>query len=351
MLILNDLHLGVRRSAGTTPASAEALRMEMHRGFAELLALATGHVCILGDLFDEFTVESFDLITTFHTLADWLNTGTGNLILVRGNHDWHPSGTKVSSFDLLADLLGRMYGARVSAIRDGATSVGENIIVVPHMPNQDLFDMELDAVMDRDGQYLLTHCNIMPPACHGKRDHSLTIGEERAKQLTERFTILNAHEHQHYFHHLGRGIHCLGNQIPSSVADCMAKGHAQGDGIKYAYEITDQGVVRHPVWSALESFAVVDWRDLDTSDPDRDFIRVEGDATAAEAARVVDAIAKFRSKSRAFVVSNAVRTEGQAGVEEAAAATFDSLQAFDVVGALLAELEPAERKVIEEILA
>ncbi|UCV26703.1 metallophosphoesterase [Ferribacterium limneticum] len=360
---MNDLHIGVKRSAGTTPATQVALRQSILTRLRELLDAAfcadeAKDVLILGDLFDEFTVELADLWETLDIFASWLSTSGSRLILVRGNHDWSPKADRLSSFDLLASCLQRMYYEQVSIIREGMTLISKQVFIIPHMPNQDLFDMELDKAIELASSvqagvplYLLTHCNVLPPACHGQRDHSLNIDMDRAVQLTKHFTILNAHEHQHQFHNIGRGIYCLGNQIPTSVADCMAKGAAQSDGIKYAHEINDQGVVKHPVWDAINEFSRIDWRELDQPIVDTvKFVRIEGSALAEESSRAVDAIARFRNQSDAFVVSNAVRVEGQEGVEDAAAATFEGLKSFDVLEALLGELNPEERMVIELVM-
>jgi UDP-2,3-diacylglucosamine pyrophosphatase LpxH len=349
-LILNDLHLGVKRVTGTTPASAQALRDYLLSSFRNLLP-ADKDVLILGDLFDDFTVETMDFWNTLSVLLQWLSLHKNNLFLVRGNHDWHPRGDKLSSFDALANLLRHMYQSQVQVVRGGATCIGHGIWVVPHMPNQDLFDLELDEVAKGEGAYLLTHCDMMPPAVYGQRDHSLAIGEARAKQLAERFVVLNAHEHQAISYNLGRGIHCLGNQIPSSIADCLTHGKRQADGRKYTMTITpDLGRAREVTWDATASFHRVDWRDIDTLPDETQFVRIEGQASASEAVLAVDAIAKLRNSHSAFVISNAVAVEGQEGVEEAAAAVSQNLKAFDLMAALLAELEPTERQIIEEVL-
>ena len=346
--IINDIHIGVKRSAGTTPNSAAALRKYILDSFAKLLP-ADKDVLILGDLFDEFVVDIVDFWETFSILSAWLSIHGNHLTLVRGNHDWSPKASAKSSFDLLADLLLHVYD-RVTVVRDGVMDIGNGVVVVPHVANQDCFELELDRAVAMGGIYLLTHCNLIPPACHGRHDHSLTIDEDRAIVLSKQLVILNAHEHQHITYDLGKGIHCLGNQIPSSIADCLSKGRHQQDGIKYVTVIEpDMGLSKIPVWDAFGEFAIVDWRDVESA-PDVQFIRVSGSAKAEEAALVVDAIAKLRSTSSAFVISNAVQVEGQEGIEEAAAATYESIKVFDVMSALLGELEPAERKVIEEVM-
>ena len=52
LLILNDCHIGVKRSAGTTPASALALRRYLLDSFRSLLP-DDKDVLVLGDLFDD----------------------------------------------------------------------------------------------------------------------------------------------------------------------------------------------------------------------------------------------------------------------------------------------------------
>lgn len=344
--IINDLHIGVKRSAGTTPASASALRKYLLDGLRTLMD-TDDDVVILGDLFDDFTVEASDLYATFEILASFPN----RLFLVRGNHDWSPRADKKSSFDLLADVLSHGSG-NVQVVRDGLTHIGNGIWVIPHMPNQDLFDLELDRALKVDGYYLLTHCNMMAPEAWGKSDHSLNITKERAEQLAEKFVTMNAHEHQHVFHNIGKGIHCLGNQVPSSIADCLSRGKAQASGVKLLTTITDDyGLNQTTVWRSTDNFWIVDWRDLDSVPPDARFIRVEGEAEASEAALVVNAIAELRKCHDAFVIGNAVRVSGQEAISEETAQAFQSIKAFDVMEAILSELNKAERTKIEEILA
>ena len=103
-------------------------------------------------------------------------------------------------------------------------------------------------------------------------------------------------------------------------------------------------------WDAFGSYQRIDWRELDQVG-DTEFIRVSGDATAAESTQVMDAIAKLRNKSSAFVIANAVRIDGQEGAEQAAEEIFQGLKGFNVMGALLNELNEKERKVVEEVLS
>ena len=60
--VFNDLHLGVQRSGGTTPATAEALREYAHRKHAQLLDLAyDGDTIIInGETVVGFNQEKID---------------------------------------------------------------------------------------------------------------------------------------------------------------------------------------------------------------------------------------------------------------------------------------------------
>ena len=92
--------------------------------------------------------------------------------------------------------------------------------------------------------------------------------------------------------------------MPSSVADCM------GNDVKFALRIADTSLKMDVTWNAVDSFARVDWDQIPDYGGTADFIRVEGKATAAQAGEVVAAIAKFRQRSGALVITNAVAIEG-----------------------------------------
>ncbi len=351
LVILNDLHLGAKRVGGTTPVSADRLKGYLLSALSDFLKTIKGaDLLIAGDLFDDFDVEPRQLLETYTVLSTWLSSCDSALYLVGGNHDFSPRGDKVSGFHLLANFLIGRFEGRVTLIDKGLNHVRDNVWAISHVANQDLFDMELDRAMTLDGGYLITHCNFMPPPCHGRRDHSLCVDEDRARALTERWIVLNAHEHQHLTHTFSKPVICMGNQWPSSVADCLVKGVAQLDGRKYAHEISDTGVRRIETWCADASFVRVDWRELDSVPASVEFIRVEGSASAEEAALVTAAIAKFRQVVDAYVVANAVSVEGVQGVEDAADAVFENVKAFDVMDALLEHLTPEQQAVIEEVL-
>jgi hypothetical protein len=354
--VINDLHLGVTRVAGTTPASAAALRNNLQESFYRLVNQHLDKdIIILGDLFDSFTVDAGEIWSTFSTLSSWLDSSAGmgtRLILVAGNHDWAPRGAQVSSFHLLAAILETLCPSRVRIVDTdhGLSTVAERIYVIPHVPNQDLFDIELNKALELPDGYLLLHANCANFFAE-KSDHSLNVNEDMLAKLAKKHRVLFAHEHLHRELAWSKTVTVLGNQFPSSVSDCLAHGEGQKDGKKYAHVIeSDLGLTRIETWSEAGSYAEIPWTELGEDDGD-EFVRVVGQATAAQAADVINAISKYRQRSAAYVVSNAVEIEGIAGVDELATASLESVRAFDVLGALLEVLDPEEAKVIREVMA
>lgn len=348
MLILNDLHVGASRKAGTTPASQAALTEHIHQHFEALInATDEDHIVINGDLFDGFEVPGTDLIRTFNVLDHWFMRArqAQHLTLVAGNHDWNPRADRVSSFHLLAHFLRVRRGMSVDVIDHtrGFSRVADRVWAIPHMPNQDLFDIELSRAMADRGDILLLHANYDNNFAV-ESDHSLNVSREIAGQLVDRgWTLIFGHEHQV---RVTESIVIPGNQVPTSVADCLGcKG-------KYYLTLSGKETQLHE-WLNLEEdkvFTRLDWRNLD-ADPGYQFIRVEGTATAEEAAEAVDAVARFRAKSQAFVVTNAVKVEGVAAFDELAEMSLEQITAFNVLDALLEELSEEEGKVVKELLS
>ena len=353
MLILNDLHIGASRKAGTTPASQAALSEYIHQNFEALInATDEDHIVINGDLFDGFEVPGTDLIRTFNVLDRWFMKArqAQHLTLIAGNHDYNPRGDKVSSFHLLAHFLKVRRGMAVDVIDHtrGFSRVADRVWAIPHVANQDLFDIELHKALDAagDGDFLLLHANYNNNFAV-EADHSLNVSKEAADLLISAgWTLILGHEHQY---RVTPGIVISGNQIPTSVADCL------GCGGKYYLTLSGKEL-QLKEWLNLEEdgvFTRIDWHDIQEldADPDYQFIRVEGTATAEEAAEVVDAVARFRAKSEAYVVTNAVKVEGVAAFDELAEMSLEQITAFNVLDALLEELSEEEGKVVKELLS
>jgi hypothetical protein len=125
------------------------------------------------------------------------------------------------------------------------------------------------------------------------------------------------------------------------VADCL------GNSSKRYIHFKDGQVDFVESWEAKDNYAELDWRSLPQDNPAK-FIRIVGDAVNAEAAQVIDAIHRFRQKSNAFVITNAVKIEGIADIESLPS-TFEAAKKFDVMEFVYGQLNEAEAEVIRKI--
>ena len=346
--ILNDTHIGVTRQAGTTPASQAALRAYVLAEFRKLVERTSGHLIINGDLFDGFTIEAKDLISAHCTLDEHLRQDR-RLTLIQGNHDSSAKAEKISSFHVLAYVLQGQYPDLVQVVdhNNGFTRVDETIWAIPHMLNQSLFDIEIEKACGQswEGDTLLLHANCMSPFAEHS-DHSLNVSEDQIDALIKSgWQIVFAHEHQPRLFRGGR-VTVVGNQIPTSIADCIGNRQNQ----KYMLKINDKKSDLIPVIDLTTIYGEFDWTDLDSVPDHLKFIRVGGACSAAQAADMVSAIAKLRQKHEAFCISNAVKVEGLAQLEGLAEMSIDAMEKFDVVAALMEFLEPKEQETVKGLL-
>ena len=342
-VLLNDLHFGVGRSAGTTPASRLALKKYLIDSAKAFISghCRDDHLIILGDLFDGFTVDESDVLEVFDLLNHYLCVSSGNLFLVAGNHDWNPRGDKVSSFHLLARIMSSQ-STRVTVLDYRLSHIEKGLAAIPHCPNQDLFDLELEAAhREMDAGFLLLHANCDSEfATHS--DHSLNVNREWIHRFRDKgITLVFAHEHQRREF---QGVQVLGNQFPSSIADCL------GNTEKFAWRITGSQLEPIQTWHRSGNYLDVNWRELANADLTTPLIRVSGDAASSEAEAVVNALSSARRASSAFVIANAVRVDGMAEMENMAALNADAIRSFDVLAALLEELDEKEREVVKGLL-
>jgi len=349
-VVISDIHIGANRSGGTTPASALELRRYILFNFQQLLEQANGcNLLINGDLFDASHIPLVDMYATQTILADWLQRNPeSSLCLPPGNHDLSKNTDVFSAFDYLANHLRTRYPTQVVIPRSGEMCLPSILgYVVPHMANQDLFDRELMLVPQCD--FLFLHCNYDNKFA-AQSDHSLNLSPETAAKLPARHIIIG-HEHQAKSALEGK-VRVAGNQIPSSVMDCL------GNESKWMLKLARGAVMREPpvieriqTWEAEGSFTTIDWRAIGDNDAAwlPDFVRVEGEATAGEAAAVVAAISKVRQRAQSFVITNAVKIEGMSS-DEQMQLSLEQVQSFDIMSALLDFLDDDMRAAVRRLM-
>lgn len=331
MIVLNDLHIGTIRSAGTTPRSALALRQFLIDEFSKCVARVDEDLVLNGDLFDTYQIPMSDLLQTYQILKQWLRKGHA-LHLVPGNHDLSTDSSKLSSFEFMGQLL--LSESNVQYYKQGA-HISDDVYVIPHVPNQDLFDMELAKVPKC--RYLLLHCNYDNNFAR-EADHSLNLSEEQAQKLPVD-TIFFAHEH--YYREALRGkVFIGGNQYPASISDCLHKE------MKCMHRLGSKGVERIQTWSA-DDYCEMQWDDVQPTDAR--FIRFVGSAKPEQAVDVSNVIAQYRRASEAFIVGNAVRIGEDETLEKINVTSLEQVRAFDVWGALQEFLSPEEFKILESL--
>lgn len=357
ILVISDLHLGVQRTGGTTPTSADALRNFTHRKHANLLDLASDGDTVLvnGDLTDQFNIDLGQAIEVYAVAAECLNAKPSlKLVWSVGNHDLSKDSAKLGTVAFIGRLLEGSFPGRFKLITQAqALESHPGTWVIPHVANQDLFELELTRIPD-DAKVVFLHVNL-DNAMAGRADHSLNLSRDQAKALTKAGKILVlGHEHQGRTI-LGDKVIVVGNQFPTSVSDCLRHGDAQEDGTKYALVIEDnlEDMELVPTWSVKDQdggYREVDWRDL-ASIPDtaQIFVRVAGKADASEAAEVIKEISKLRQRSDAYVITNAVKVDSVDGDDELEA-SIEEIKAVSVIDILLSMLDEPQQAVVQELM-
>jgi DNA repair exonuclease SbcCD nuclease subunit len=334
--ITTDYHIGAKRVGGTTPESQQALRKHLRDALANQLD-ACDHL-IAGDLFDEFTIDAADLVETYKIFSEWLAKYGKRLALIRGNHDFHPSGLKTcSSFDLLGTILQQQFPAQVTVAN--TVTRWKQFVLVPHLPNVETFLAEVEGLQCEEDKVLVFHANVDNHFV-AESLHSLNLTMHQVDDLVSRGNLLIVgHEHQHRTLAYG-GCLVLGNTVPSSIADCL------GNQCKYSATVEGTEYTLSETWQSAGAYLEVYWNSLEDLPANLQFIRVTGEATALQAADVIKSISKLRQKHSAFVITNAVRIEGQEPVT-----TTETIKSFDVLAAIFENLNEEQQKCVKELLA
>lgn len=332
MLIINDLHISATRVAGTTPASAAALKKFTLDSFESFMLGANEPVLIAGDLFDVWQASLSDVLRTYQILRAWLTKGH-KLSVMAANHDLSTDSSKFGSLQFLMALLSDEPNVQF-VIHAGAW-VAEGMYCVPHVANSDLFDMELAKVPDCEVLFL--HANLDNPwACSS--DHSLNVTKEQLDKLPAKLVYFG---HEHHARTLGKAF-VGGVQWPTSVSDCLDKKD------KFAYRITGTTVEPIMTWDKA-GYAEIDWRN--PAESDAMFIRFVGHCKAEEAADMANVIAAYRKSSEAFVITNAVRVGDDTEGAELELKSLEEISKFSVMAALKDYLSEDDMKILESLNA
>lgn len=352
MLILNDIHLGVRRSAGTTAQTSYDLRRWLQERYAEMLSLpSVNEVAINGDFFDTHTVPLEDVLESFLTTAGWLQGDSDRKIhLIPGNHDLSKNSNEVGSFQLMAQLLEAQFPKQVNFVMgSGWVKRSLGIYAISHVVNQAHFDAHIATVPD-EAKYLLLHCNYDSPFAE-QSDHSLNLSREQAKLLTQRgVTIIVAHEH-HPREAFGGKLVVTGNQWPSSISDCITPEGKTHD--KRAAWISPEGLEFTDTWLSSRDercFRQVDWKEVDSFDAaGAGFIRVTGAAEPEQSSEALRAVSALRQRCNAFVVTNSVKVS-QRDDASALASSVEDVRQVDIVEMLIETLTDEQQAVVRRVI-
>lgn len=350
--VLNDLHLGVNRTGGTTAESAAALREFTHASFRSLLEKASNFIAINGDMFDSYQVPMMDVLRSYEALAAWLEAvPERRLALIPGNHDLSKNSALLGSFEFMSKLLVIQYPLQVRFVQGGGWVLEKDgVYAISHVANQSLFDLELLRVPD-NAKFVLLHCNY-DNVFAGQADHSLNLSRDQAREFTKRgVTLVLGHEHQGRTL-MGDKLIITGNQFPTSVSDCLAHGDGQRDGTKYMLQIDGEDLELVPTWNVKQTiggYKEIDWKDLSQGPGNADFIRIAGKASAAESADVIKAVSKFRQTHACFVVTNAVKVDAMEGMDELAESVED-IRTVNVIEMLLEQLDADQQAVVRSLL-
>jgi hypothetical protein len=330
VLVINDTHCGVNRSGGTTPTTYAMLTEYVQEKFECLLDIGSADGCVLlnGDAFDGFLVSNAVLLRTYSAICARLESGAiKTFFLARGNHDIARDTTKLSSFDLLGALLVDAYPQRVVVINEPtliAWSEHEQDQgwVIPHAPNQDIEDMWIEQARNEPASFMFVHANYDNHFA-AESDHSLNITQEQCAALEAAGFKHIIFGHEHVQGVRPNGVIIVGNQICTSVSDCL------GNEYKRALQIDDGRISEVVTWTDKGSYFEVDWSRLDQLPEDAQFVRVKGDASDEQAAAVLEAISALRKRHSAFVITNAVVVNGRA-LDVSAIEAVEQVQQFDV---------------------
>jgi len=319
-LIISDLHHGLNRKTGVT---TESLAKYESDKITDLSSLLNQHedkeVIIAGDLFDSHRVP----LHTILQVATVLLAHPKKVWVIAGNHDLSKNTLKMSSLTFMAEWL-KMQDTNVEVIFEPTVirfGTRVNLLMVPHMPNQELFD---EVLATEPADILITHCNYENNFAVEK-DHSLNLTKAQAKEFK---LVISGHEHNK---------RKIGNVIMvGSFAPCNV-GEAAVD--KCTHILHPEHCDIRPVAYSLQqekhyAYEEIHWKNINSAPSG--FVKIIGEATAAQAPTVLSAIAALRKQapSSCYMIQNAVTVE-TIELGDIEGASFDSVNTMELLGNIL----------------
>ncbi len=321
-LVLADIHQGLSRKTGVTPTSLEkfeARKSEMLRGV--LQQHQDKEVIIAGDLFDSHQVP---LVSVLQIASVFLEHPK-KVWVIAGNHDLSKNTMRMSSLWFLKEWS-LLHNTNIDVVFV-RRELGD-ITLLPHVANQDLFDENIEKAK---GSILITHCNYENGFAVDK-DHSLNLTKKQARKFD---LVISGHEHNR--RKVGN-VNMIGSFAPCNVNEAAVD--------KFCYVLDGSDLVEA---QRLDySYAEIPWgqiEKLSEGKADIDFIKVTGEATAAEAPVVLNTLAKFRKNSSAVMIQNAVTVE-TLNLGEIEGASFDSIDTMKLLGQIL---KPEHKEQLGEL--
>lgn len=327
--LFSDPHLGTRRQAHTTSASARRLQHMLY--VQALVASEPPNSLCLGDLFDRASNDEATLVQG-HAIARRCR------LVMAGNHDMVNREGVVTTLDALHNVLDDRIVIAPDLTEPYVEQLDEVFWIVPHHASQAVFDEALELAMQRAGyrdvphRYLLLHCNYEVP--FDVEDNTLNLTAEQVRRLLTRFSrIFVGHEHRPKTHFDERLV-LVGNTHPTSFADISDK-------FRWELDVETDTLERVKLWDEATLY-----RELEYGRPlpdlkDVQFVDVVGSEPVDNGVEVADYVRSvWAAGDRLLAVRNHVEIRDHLADLEGADTTTPAL--VDLKGRIAADLADSD---------
>lgn len=320
LVLFSDPHLGLTRTANTTPSSRKLLRVKILSQLTKIAMTDYGttspkFICG-GDVFDSYSNPE-------EVIKEGGSVVEGCVLTLAGNHDVEPDADKMGSLQFINSLEKNDDSIVIAGFNevlvDARPLDGHYVVSVPHHTTQALFEKALatawieaqNAPLSSDLKILLLHCNYESP--YEQTETTLNLTKEKAEDLLTAFDfIFLGHEHQPRDLFDGR-LKVLGNIHPTGFSDISDK---------RIIVIEGRGVTSHVIWNARDNYNEYAWDGIPER-TDESFVRIVGSPEAGALAKVARDVRKLWNNSDHLC---AVKIATESSSLEAAKAQTGSLE-------------------------